>query len=267
MTISEQAYLFDYSGSDLGAQQVNYLELVLDDVTTPIIDSLGLLPGQTCLDVGAGNGSISRSLAERVGPDGRVVVAELETARVVGGPGIEIHEHDISNGVPAGGPFDLIHARLVLMHLPRRREIVADLIDALAPGGWLLLGEAHLPSPGLLAAPTQQDADLFHRLHEVAVEAMVAGGVDLDWAYEAEASLAASGLVDVHARRHSDSVTGGEPGAVLMGNYAQQTAPLLSRAGLSDGDREQFLRLTLDPRFRAWFYEAVHTWGRKPARS
>lgn len=34
--------------------------------------------------------------------------------------------------------FDLVHARLVLMHLPEREQALARMISALKPAGWLI---------------------------------------------------------------------------------------------------------------------------------
>ena len=35
--------------------------------------------------------------------------------------------------------WDLIHERLVLVHIPRRLEVLDRLVEALAPGGWIVL--------------------------------------------------------------------------------------------------------------------------------
>ena len=40
------------------------------------------------------------------------------------------------------GPFDLVHARLVLVHLPDRDRALRTMIDVLRPGGWLLVEDA-----------------------------------------------------------------------------------------------------------------------------
>ncbi len=35
--------------------------------------------------------------------------------------------------------FDLIHARLVLIHIPAREAVLERLVTALRPGGWLVI--------------------------------------------------------------------------------------------------------------------------------
>jgi SAM-dependent methyltransferase len=38
--------------------------------------------------------------------------------------------------------FDLVHARLVLVHVPDRAAALATMVAALRPGGWLLVEDA-----------------------------------------------------------------------------------------------------------------------------
>jgi len=45
---------------------------------TAIAGLMGLKPGMTAADIGAGSGFLARTLAERVGPTGRVVATELD---------------------------------------------------------------------------------------------------------------------------------------------------------------------------------------------
>ena len=44
----------------------------------------------------------------------------------------------ITDGLPGDG-YDLIHARLLLMHLPTREKLLEEMAAALRPGGWLLV--------------------------------------------------------------------------------------------------------------------------------
>ena len=50
-----------------------------------------------------------------------------------------------------GNAFDLIHARLILVHLPEREKALDRMIASLKPGGWLLTEEfdsvSQLPAP------------------------------------------------------------------------------------------------------------------------
>ena len=44
----------------------------------------------------------------------------------------------VAESIPTG-PWDVIHERLVLQHIPERLDVLSRLVDALAPGGVLLL--------------------------------------------------------------------------------------------------------------------------------
>ena len=49
------------------------------------------------------------------------------------------------------GPFDLVTCRNVLIYfLPGgQAELLSRVVDRIAPGGWLILGEAEWPAPAL----------------------------------------------------------------------------------------------------------------------
>jgi ubiquinone/menaquinone biosynthesis C-methylase UbiE len=99
--------------------------------------------GWRCWEVGAGPGTIARWLAERVGPTGSVLATDLDTRflREIAGANLSVQRHDVvSDPVPAED-FDVVHARLLLLHLPQREAALDRMIAALKPGGWLVVEE------------------------------------------------------------------------------------------------------------------------------
>lgn len=74
-------------------------------------------------------------LAEQVGMGGRVLATDIDTSWMSDAAGYQVRRHDVGVDPPPVGPFDLVHARLVLMHMPQRRRALTAMIDALAPGG------------------------------------------------------------------------------------------------------------------------------------
>jgi len=134
------SYVFDPAW-DLETERLRTNEALWDEGTVERLDRLGVAPGWSCLEVGAGAGSTAAWLADRVGPTGRVVAADLELDRLgqLAERGVELLRYDLrSEDLPAAR-FDLVHARMLVQHLPDRAAAVARLAAALRPGGWLFL--------------------------------------------------------------------------------------------------------------------------------
>lgn len=262
-------YVFN-SDSDLGRLHLEYLSALLDEHSFASLDAIGVKPGQRCLDVGSGAGTVARALAERAGPTGQVVAVDRATDRLNAGlaglRGVEVRRHDINDGVP-GGPYDLIHARLLLLHLPNRLEVLSSLVDALAPGGWLMLTEFTGPQQRVVTVPRPEDEEFFYYVQETAHAFPVrTAGVSYDWAYEAGPAMAAAGLENVSSESFSLAAAGGEtPWLLMRVLYRQLWDVFLANGVLTEDELVRFDELMLDPRFCAWFYTGVTTLGRRPA--
>ena len=118
--------------------------MLFDPSTFRHMDALGLAAGWRCWEVGAGGTSVVAHLAARVGPRGQVVATDIDLswAANAAAPNVTIIEHDVAGEPPPGGPFDLVHARLVLVHVPERDVALANMVAALRPGGVLLVEDA-----------------------------------------------------------------------------------------------------------------------------
>lgn len=139
-------YLLDNRQSQAGVR-FEALASLLDPVTFRHIDGLGIGPGWRCWEVGAGGPSVPDRLADRVGPTGSVLATDIDTSWLPAGDEgslsrYEVRRHDVGVDDPPGADFDLVHARLVLVHVPGRERALRAMVDALRPGGWLLLEDA-----------------------------------------------------------------------------------------------------------------------------
>jgi ubiquinone/menaquinone biosynthesis C-methylase UbiE len=103
--------------------------------------ALGIHYGLRCLEVGAGGGSVAVWLCERVGPSGGVVATDIDIQLLgnINLPNFEAIKHDITVDSLPESAFDFVHTRWLLHHLPKRELVIRRMIDALRPGGWLLL--------------------------------------------------------------------------------------------------------------------------------
>jgi 2-polyprenyl-3-methyl-5-hydroxy-6-metoxy-1,4-benzoquinol methylase len=126
----------------------------------------GLREGWCCLEVGAGGGSIAAWLSRRVGAKGWVVATDIDTRFIesLQLPNLQVLRHDVTRDPLPARAFDLVHTRMVLIHLPDRDEVLKRLTAALKPGGWLVAEEfdgLSLPadpevSPGEVVLKTNQ---------------------------------------------------------------------------------------------------------------
>jgi 2-polyprenyl-3-methyl-5-hydroxy-6-metoxy-1,4-benzoquinol methylase len=124
-------------------QWLNTLEALLDPGTIRLIEPLGITTGASCLEIGAGGGSIASWLCRRVGSTGRVVATDLDThfLESLRMSNLEVRQHNIAtDDLPSEG-FDLVHARWVLAYLRDRPAALRRMLAAVKPGGWLIVEE------------------------------------------------------------------------------------------------------------------------------
>lgn len=265
--MTQTAYTFDNSSAD-ALDQLASLERCLDPITIAHLTPLVLGAGERCWEIGAGGGSVAAWLATQVGPAGQVVATDINIDRLahldlLGN--VAVIRHDITSlSVPVdSGPYSLIHARLVLLHLPSRRRILEFLTAQLAPGGWLVLEEFAGPPLRLYLSRSDIDSDIFGRVTAAIIEILERNGADLAWAHEVYAAMRAAGLADVRSTTHSESWTGGGIGAALHATNSRQLAAQLDAAGITPGELERFRAIVSDPGHAACSYPLVTTRGRR----
>lgn len=119
------------------------LSALFDAATKQHLLNRGRMAGWHALEVGGGGGSIAHWLSTQVGPTGRVLVTDIDTRFLerLSAVNLEVRCHDVTRDALATQAFDLVHTRMVLIHLPERDEVLARLVAALKPGGWLVCEE------------------------------------------------------------------------------------------------------------------------------
>ncbi|MFT3873690.1 MAG: methyltransferase domain-containing protein [Nocardioides sp.] len=143
-------------------ERLRYQAQIWESATERALDRIDVKPGSRCLDAGSGPGVTMRQLAQRVGSQGQVVGVDvdevlgrvsLERLHADGHRQCEFYAHDLLDDKPIpGAPYDVVYARLVLFHLPRRVEVLARLWDAVAPGGHLVVHDYDLTAAGTAPA-------------------------------------------------------------------------------------------------------------------
>jgi ubiquinone/menaquinone biosynthesis C-methylase UbiE len=195
-------YVFDNAARQT-SQRSTSLEMLYDPWTIRRLEATGIGPGWQCWEVGTGGGSIASWLGERSGSTGHVLVTDIDPRFLVEStalvqPQIEIQRHDIANDPLPEQLFDLIHARLVLFHVPTRQQALQRMMTALKPGGWLILDEYDRTFIDLSYPTTDAGASALYQKMFVALNrVMEARGIDLAWGRSLYRRLRALGLVDV----------------------------------------------------------------------
>jgi SAM-dependent methyltransferase len=180
------------------------------------------------LEVGAGGGSVARWLCEQVGDEGSVTAVDLEPAllRDQPRPNLEIVQADVTLEPLPGEGYDLVHARMLLMHVPNRDELIGAMLARLRPGGVLVLEEADLYP--VLAA----DCPAYVTVLTDAADMVRDRGGDWQWARHLPARLAASGADRIVADTTVDNYCGGTPQAEFFALTIEQLSPLIVAHGV-----------------------------------
>jgi SAM-dependent methyltransferase len=194
-------YLLDNQQAEAGTR-FDALAALFNSSTFRHFDALGIAEGWRCWEVGAGGPSVPSWLATRVGPAGHVLATDIDVSWMTAAAdaGYEVRRHDVGAEPPPEGGFDLVHARLVLVHVPQRATALAAMVSALRPGGWLLVEEADPMMQPLVcpdeSGPPQQLANKLKRDFRTL---MAQRGVDLSYGRTLPRLLRDAGLVDVAA--------------------------------------------------------------------
>jgi SAM-dependent methyltransferase len=269
MTMAGPRYAFADDaerGATHHGELVAVLAAMLDRFTTWRLSPY-VTPTSRCLEVAAGAGSIAGWLAERAG---EVTATDTDPVHVAAVaevyPNLTVRRHDLVTDPLEKGYWDVIHVRLLLAHLPSRREVVGRLAAALAPGGVLVIDEFQ-PSWDwcVLDAPDRVQAKrLFASYHDALLAVLAAAGNDTTFGRNAHETMRGHGLVDIDVELWARSWHGGQPGCQLPYLAAAQLTPKLAAAGMARTDIDAFRTLLLDPRLMIHANLAVSTIGRRP---
>jgi SAM-dependent methyltransferase len=238
------------------------LEQFEDPGTIRCLEALGVGAGWRCLEVGAGGGSIAAWLCERVGPTGHVLAIDLETKflAALDYPQLEVRRYDVTTDDLPEADFDLIHERAVLLHLPSRREVLARLVRALKPGGWLLCEDTDFstfvdgsPDPALRRAGNAMVAFLESR------------GADPNFGRHLFAELRAAGLAEVGAEGRVYMMRGAHPSSILPRYTLERVrGPAVASGAAGDDEFAAALALLDDPTVAVMSHVMMAAWGRRP---
>jgi len=256
-------YLFD-NHSEHAFDQHRFLAAAYDPMTTERLAETGVGPGWRCLEVGAGGGSVARWLAERVAPGGSVLATDIKPERIPAAEGLEVRRHDIVRDPLPEAAYDLVHARLVLLHLPERIAVLERLVRALKPGGVLQLDEFDIGYGPALLMPAPRARRLYEEFLEAKIRVMSGAGADPAWGRNAPEAMRRAGLVEVDPRPRVELWDASSPGVHLIAHHTRHLRDAFLRAGMTDQRLAEVRELLADPAFRACSCLIYSIQGRRP---
>lgn len=231
-----------------------------DPQTQSIIESLSPDGTWRCLDLGAGAGSMTYWLADRM-DRGSVLAVDTDTHLLDAGraPHLTVRELDVEEADFAPESFDFVLARAFFAHLRDPEEALRRALGWLVPGGWILVEDFYFLPSEHCATPAGR------ALVGAYLEGWRTSGADMFWGRRLPSTLARVGLEDVGLR-----IAPLGPGMnkadndVMRLRMRQQGDGLVSRGLVSAGDLADFVASLDDPRARDVTTLEFSAWGRRP---
>jgi ubiquinone/menaquinone biosynthesis C-methylase UbiE len=239
-----------------------------------LLDRIGLEPGQSAIDLGCGPSGILDLLSAAVAPGGRVLGLDADPAHVAlarqhardrGLTNVEVMFADARHtGLPSGG-FDLVHARTLLVTIPRPAEVITEMVRLAKPGGWVASAEADSGQ-----AVCYPELPAWDRLRELFQAGFERSGADLHTGRRLTELYRRAGLEEVDVAMHAPVYPTGHSRRMLLPDLVRSLRPMIVELGLADpgelADLDQAVRAHLaDPRTLVLSHLLVVAWGRKPA--
>jgi SAM-dependent methyltransferase len=233
-------------GDELERRRLELLQLHHDPDSIAALERTGVGAGWRCLDVGAGAGSISRWL---VGRGAEVLATDLDISSL---GGLDARVHDVTSDEPLPAPFDLVHTRLLLLHLPEREAVARKLAGFVRLGGWMVAGDIDF-TPVQMVDPSAA----WTRTWAAWCAAIEAAGWDLACGTRLAGMLRDAGLTDVRAESRGVQGPGGSVPLVILSLALEKLRARLTEHGASDADVTAAREALEDPAFA---FTAPVTW-------
>jgi SAM-dependent methyltransferase len=258
-------YLYRDS-SATGLRRLRGLEAVEDPDTIQCLEALEVAAGMSCLEVGAGGGSIAGWLAERVKPSGSVVATDTDIS-FLDPTAYEVWRHDIRTDTLPPESFDLVHVRHLLVHIAtvEHAVVLRKLCDALRPSGKILIEESDLLSWKIDDSMPDHLALKFAAGVNRILACYRSQGMGIDVGSNLDLKLAACGFVIHRLWRRCRQVSGGSSEAQYQGATALQLRASVERERLEEVPiLNEFADVLLDPRLTYRSRTTISVLAQKP---
>jgi SAM-dependent methyltransferase len=232
-----------------------------DPHTIRHLTGVGVASGWRCLDVGAGAGSITRWLCDRVGQSGSVLATDLDTELLaqIKAPNLTVQQHDIRTDPLPEDCFDLVHTRLVLLHVPERSAVLDRLVHTTRPGGRIVVGDIDFTTIRLA-----HHDPIFERFLKIFDTAVRQAGWDPACGPKLPSMLEHHGLIGVEAEMVRNYQRGTSAAPAILAMTYQRLRPLLIESGVTPEEFDHVQALLGDPEIAIDGPALWAAWGTRP---
>jgi len=222
-------YLFDQAWTQ-ERRRLDALGALYDRFSIEHLTRAGTSRGGSCLEVGAGSGTIARWMATQVGREGRVLATDIDPRFLepLAAEGVEVRRHDIANDVLEERAFDIVHARAVLQHVPGRDRALAKMAASLRPRGMLVVEDIVMPHPA-----THPSLPAWGRILDAMTAGLRSAGANPYYGLELPTAFAELGLADVRTEGRVAVMQSGTPSIEFVALSIEQVANRLIEAGVA----------------------------------
>lgn len=211
----------------LEQERLRHLATARDPRTFEVLAKL-VKNGDTCLVAGAGGGTVSVWLGEKVGDQGEVWSCDIDLRfHDPTPPNVQIIQHNHATEDLPENHFDIIHARAVLQHIPEREAVLKKFVRALKPGGHIVVEDGHFSS-----FATQPLPEPYAKMHQAICAGATTPWRDPDLGNKMLAAFAAEGLQDLDVAGDVWAMRPGEPGGEWWFLALERAGPPLIQAGI-----------------------------------
>jgi len=241
--------------------------------TRQALENCGPILSGHILDVGCGCGGAMPLLAERVGAHGCVTGLDIDGEAIATARTTTTSSHSAANkfvqadisqrvNLDVDG-FDLVFARMVLLHTHRPVEILPRLWEWVRPGGSLLIMDYDLTSSSSFPQHT-----VIERALRFSIDTFRRGGLDVEIGSRMPALFVEAGLPAPDGCDITSMILPAGPSVnILRESLFSLRAPIL-RLRLTDAatlDRtDEELAVAADSQVHVRWPDMVATWKRKP---
>jgi SAM-dependent methyltransferase len=262
--LSQGENIVDNADDQLELDRLRALEAASDPASQRCLLSTGLTQGWRCFEVGAGAGSLLSWMAAVVGPTGSITAIDLDTRFLRNPPsGTRVIKGDIRAEVLESDWFDLVHARYVLVHLPDYEVALGRMLEALRPGGWLVVEEPHSSAARAICGLEGEMVSV-ERMNCAIRRIFTNAGKDYDLGIRLPSLFQAAKLQDIRVEHDAPISHGRSPVAEMMQMCAAQSKQRYIDTGeATEQDVENYCRFAQDPNSWAIYHGTVRVVGQK----